>query len=64
MYKNEVDDNHTKLIEAQNEDGDRSPNRKWGTDEVRKDVERRHNGLMTCNFLWSLFKFGRIESIK
>lgn len=64
MYKNEVDDNHTKLIEAQNEDGSWSPNWQWGTDEIWKDVERRHKGLMTCNFLWSLFKFGRIESDK
>lgn len=62
MYKTDVDDNLTKLIDTQNEDGSWSPSWRWGTDEIWKGVEQRLKGLLTYNFLWSLYKFGRIES--
>ena len=61
LYKNEVDDNHSLLIEAQNADGSWSPSWSWGTAEIWKEVEQRLKGLLTFKFLWSLNNFNRIE---
>lgn len=61
LYKKDVDDNHTFVIDAQNEDGSWSPSWSWGDAEVWKEVEQRLKGLLTFKFLWSLYKFGRIE---
>lgn len=59
LYKNDVDNNHTFLIETQNEDGSWTPSWSWGEPEVWKEVELRIKGMMTMKFLWSLEKFHR-----
>lgn len=44
LYKKDVDDNHTFLINAQNEDGSWMPCWRWGDAEVWKGVEHRIKG--------------------
>lgn len=61
LYKNDVDNNHTFLIETQNEDGSWTPSWSWGEPEVWKEVELRIKGMMTMKFLWSLDIFHRCE---
>lgn len=61
LYKKDVDDNHTFIIDSQNEDGSWSPSWSWGDAEIWKGVEQRYKGLLTFKFLWSLHKFHRIE---
>lgn len=61
LYKDAVDNNHTFLIESQNDDGSWSPSWSWGEPDVWEKVEKRHKGLMTMNFLWSLKLFDRCE---
>lgn len=61
LYKTDVDNNHTFLIQSQNEDGSWSPSWSWGEPEVWKEVEKRHKGLLTMKFLYSLQTFYRCE---
>ena len=61
LYKNDVDNNHTFLIRSQNGDGSWTPSWSWGEPDIWKEVERRHKGLMTMKFLYSLKTFDRCE---
>lgn len=61
LYKNDVDNSHTFLIQSQNEDGSWSPSWSWGEPEVWKEVEKRHKGLLTMKFLYGLKTFHRCE---
>lgn len=61
LYKNDVDKNHTFLIESQNGDGSWSPSWSWGEPEVWIEVEKRLKGMLTMKFLRSLDLFDRCE---